>query len=117
MKLDARKSATLHEECFVALSPGQAGLFLLIRKMTTDKVLADLKGVGGGVMKTASDHTREEALREALAGPPDRDGASGDFPGCASVKSPLTRLQFSLAAVRSCDIEAPRRPLPCFLET
>ena len=27
-----------------ALQPGSAGLFLLIRKMTTDKVLADLKG-------------------------------------------------------------------------
>ena len=27
-----------------ALKPGEAGLFLLIRKMTTDKVLADLKG-------------------------------------------------------------------------
>jgi uncharacterized membrane protein len=51
-----------------ALSPGQAGLFLLIRKMTTDKVLADLQGVGGVVMKTSLDHTREEELREALAG-------------------------------------------------
>jgi uncharacterized membrane protein len=51
-----------------ALSPGQAGLFLLIRKMTTDKVLADLQGVGGVVIKTSFDHTKEEALREALAG-------------------------------------------------
>jgi uncharacterized membrane protein len=51
-----------------ALVPGQAGLFLLIRKMTTDKVLADLQGVGGVVMKTSFDHTREEELREALAG-------------------------------------------------
>ena len=30
-----------------ALQPGTGGLFLLIRKMTTDKVLADLRGVGG----------------------------------------------------------------------
>jgi uncharacterized membrane protein len=51
-----------------ALSPGQAGLFLLIRKMTTDKVLADLQGVGGVVIKTSFDHSKEEALREALAG-------------------------------------------------
>jgi uncharacterized membrane protein len=28
-----------------ALQPGTAGLFLLIRNMTTDKVLADLRGV------------------------------------------------------------------------
>jgi uncharacterized membrane protein len=27
--------------------PGRAGLFLLIRKITTDQVLEDLKGVGG----------------------------------------------------------------------
>jgi uncharacterized membrane protein len=51
-----------------ALLPGQAGLFLLIRKMTTDKVLADLQGVGGVVLKTSLDHTREAELQEALAG-------------------------------------------------
>jgi uncharacterized membrane protein len=51
-----------------ALQPGTAGLFLLVRKMTTDKVLADLKGVGGTVMRTSFDETEEAALREALAG-------------------------------------------------
>ena len=35
-----------------ALKPGTAGLFLLIRKMTTDKVLEDLKGTGGTVIRT-----------------------------------------------------------------
>ena len=50
-----------------ALQPGTAGLFLLIRKMTTDKVLADLKGVGGALMQTSFDETKEAALREALA--------------------------------------------------
>jgi uncharacterized membrane protein len=50
-----------------ALQPGTAGLFLLVRKMTTDKVLADLKGVGGTVMRTSFDETKEAALREALA--------------------------------------------------
>jgi uncharacterized membrane protein len=52
-----------------ALKPGTAGLFLLIRKMTTDKVLADLKGVGARVIKTSFDNAREEALRTALAAP------------------------------------------------
>jgi len=47
---------------------GNAILFLLIRKMTTDKVLADLKGVGGTVVRTSFDHTKEEALRQAVAG-------------------------------------------------
>jgi uncharacterized membrane protein len=51
-----------------ALTPGTAGLFLLIRKMTTDKVLAYLEGVGGTVMRTSFDHTKEQALRDALAG-------------------------------------------------
>jgi uncharacterized membrane protein len=51
-----------------ALGPGTAGLFLLVRKMTTDKVLADLEGVGGTVMRTSFDETKEAALREALAG-------------------------------------------------
>ena len=51
-----------------SLQSGNAALFLLIRKMTTDKVLADLQGVGGTVLRTSFDHTKEEALRQALAG-------------------------------------------------
>jgi uncharacterized membrane protein len=51
-----------------ALTPGSAALFLLIRKMTTDKALADLEGVGGTVLRTSFDHTNEQALRDALAG-------------------------------------------------
>jgi uncharacterized membrane protein len=50
-----------------ALQPGSAGLFLLIRKMTTDKVLADLRGTGGVLMRTSFDETKEAQLREALA--------------------------------------------------
>lgn len=50
-----------------ALQPNTAGLFLLIRKMTTDKVLADLRGTGGTLIKTSFDETREAELREALA--------------------------------------------------
>ena len=49
------------------LESGNAALFLLIRKMTTDKVLADLKGEGGKVLRTSLGHTQENALREALA--------------------------------------------------
>ncbi|MBN9509227.1 MAG: DUF1269 domain-containing protein [Alphaproteobacteria bacterium] len=50
-----------------ALRPGEAGLFLLIRKMTTDKVLDYLKGVGGTVVSSSFDHAKEEALKAALA--------------------------------------------------
>src|SRR5262249_21801913 len=49
------------------IEAGNAALFLLIRKVTADKVLADLKGVGGKVLRTSFDHTKEEALRAALA--------------------------------------------------
>ena len=51
-----------------ALEPGTAGLFLLIRTMTTSKVLAALAGVGGKVLQTSFDDPKEEALRAALAG-------------------------------------------------
>jgi uncharacterized membrane protein len=50
-----------------SIDAGNAALFLLIRKMTADKVLADLKGVGGKVLRTSFDDTKEEALRTALA--------------------------------------------------
>lgn len=63
-----------------ALQPGMAGLFLLIRKMTADKVLADLKGIGGTVVRTSLDDKSELALREAIAGhvvtPPKDDTAT-----------------------------------------
>jgi uncharacterized membrane protein len=50
-----------------SLQSGNAALFLLIRKMTADKVLVALQGVGGTVMRSSFDHTKEEALRQALA--------------------------------------------------
>src|SRR5215472_7261168 len=51
-----------------AIQPGTAALFLLIRKVTADKVLEGLKGEGGTVMRTSLDHTKEAALQAALAG-------------------------------------------------
>ena len=50
------------------LQSDNAALFLLIRKMTTDKVLADLQRVGGTVLRTSFDHTKQEALRQMLVG-------------------------------------------------
>jgi uncharacterized membrane protein len=50
-----------------SLQSGNAALFLLIRKMTTDKVLAALHGEGGTVVRTSFDESREQALRAALA--------------------------------------------------
>jgi uncharacterized membrane protein len=55
------------KELSESLQPGNAALFVLIRKMTTDKVLDHLKGTGGTVLRTSLDHTNEQALRDALA--------------------------------------------------
>jgi uncharacterized membrane protein len=48
------------------LQPGSAALFVLIRKMTADKVLKAVEGFGGTVLRTSLDETREDALRDAL---------------------------------------------------
>jgi len=56
------------KEVAAAIQPGTAALFLLIRKVTADKVLDRLKGEGGTIMQTSLDHTKEAALQEALAG-------------------------------------------------
>jgi uncharacterized membrane protein len=65
---DVGVNDTFMKEVAESLHPGNAALFLLIRKLTTDKVLEDLKGVGGKVLRTSFDHTKEDALRNALAG-------------------------------------------------
>ena len=50
-----------------AVPVGGAALFLLVKKMTTDKVLEDLKGVGGAVLRTSFDKSMEDAIKTALA--------------------------------------------------
>ncbi|PZP54160.1 MAG: hypothetical protein DI595_00850 [Agrobacterium fabrum] len=61
-------------ELAINLKPENAALFLLIRKMTADKVLEELKGTGGTVLRTSLDHTKEQALRDALAARPASEG-------------------------------------------
>ena len=50
-----------------ALKPGTSMLFVLIRKMTADKVLDELKGTGGKVLQTSLSHDDETKLQAALA--------------------------------------------------
>ena len=54
------------KETAAAIKPGTAALFVLVRKVTADKVLEGLKGEGGTVIKTSLDHTKEVALQAAL---------------------------------------------------
>jgi uncharacterized membrane protein len=46
---------------------GDAVLFLLIKSMTADKVLNEIKDAGGTVLKTSLDEKKEQHLRDALA--------------------------------------------------
>ena len=55
------------KELAESIQPGNAALFVLINKMTADKVLAEISGAGGVVLKTSLDQTKEQALRDALA--------------------------------------------------
>src|SRR5208337_500231 len=64
---DVGVNDTFMKEVAESLQPGNAALFLLIRKLTTDKVLEDLKGVGGKVLRTSFDNTKEDAWRNDLA--------------------------------------------------
>ena len=50
-----------------AVPVGGAALFMLVNKLSTDKVLQELKGVGGKVLRTSFDKSKEEAINAALA--------------------------------------------------
>jgi uncharacterized membrane protein len=50
-----------------SIHPGDAVLFVLIKSMTADKVLNEIKNAGGVVLKTSLDETKEKLLRDALA--------------------------------------------------
>ena len=49
-----------------AMKPGSSTLFVLVRKVTPDKVLDELKGTGGTVLKTSLSHEDEAKLQAAL---------------------------------------------------
>jgi len=48
------------------LKPGSAALFVLVREMTADKVLKEISGFGGEVLRSSLDETKEKVLRDAL---------------------------------------------------
>jgi uncharacterized membrane protein len=72
------------------LQAGNAALFLLIRKMTTDKVLAALQGEGGTVSRTSFDESKEAALRQARSTGFRPNNTSGirSGAGCARRRTP-----------------------------
>lgn len=54
------------KELSETLKPGSSALFVLVRKVTTDKVLEHLTGSGGKVLKTSLNHENEKKLQDAL---------------------------------------------------
>ncbi|CAH1658676.1 DUF1269 domain-containing protein [Chelatococcus asaccharovorans] len=68
------------KELSETLQPGNAALFVLVDGVTSDKVLEDLRGTGGTVLKTSLDHSKEQALREALAAHPITTEAAASQP-------------------------------------
>lgn len=56
------------KELASTLRPGSSALFVLVRKATPDKVLEQLAGTGGKVLKTSLSHDDETKLQAALSG-------------------------------------------------
>ena len=49
------------------MKPGSSTLFVLVRKATPDKVLDEMKGTGGKVLRTSLSHDDEAKLQAALS--------------------------------------------------
>jgi uncharacterized membrane protein len=55
------------KELTATLIPGSSTLFVLVRHATPDKVLEELKGTGGTILKTSLSHEDESKLQTALS--------------------------------------------------
>ena len=54
------------EELASHFKPGSSALFVLVRKVTPDKVLGELQGCGGKIIQTSLSHEDEAKLQAAL---------------------------------------------------
>ncbi len=54
------------KELATTMKPGSSVLFVLVKRATEDKVLEELKGTGGHIMKTSLSHDDEAKLQAAL---------------------------------------------------
>jgi uncharacterized membrane protein len=55
------------KELAETMQPGSSTLFILVRHATPDKVLEELQGTGGKVLKTSLSHQDEAKLQEVLS--------------------------------------------------
>jgi len=56
------------KELAATLTSGSSVLFVLVREATPDKVLQELQGTGGKILKTSLSHEDEAKLQAALSG-------------------------------------------------
>ncbi len=54
------------KELAATMTNGSSALFVLVRKATPDKVLDEIKGTGGKILKTSLSHEDEAKLQAAL---------------------------------------------------
>jgi uncharacterized membrane protein len=54
------------KELSESFKPGSSAVFILVRKATPDKILEELKGFKGKVLKTSLSADKEDALRKVL---------------------------------------------------
>jgi uncharacterized membrane protein len=57
------------KELAETMKPNSSTLFVLVRKATPDKVLDEIKGTGGKVLRTSLSHEDEAKLQAALSAP------------------------------------------------
>jgi uncharacterized membrane protein len=76
------------KELAAAMKPGSSALFVLLRSYTPDKVLEELKGTGGKVLKTSLSHEDEAKLQAALSAEATSRGAA---PASASAQDARPR--------------------------
>ncbi|MEI7937297.1 MAG: DUF1269 domain-containing protein [Verrucomicrobiota bacterium] len=55
------------KELAATMTDGSSALFVLVRKATPDKVLEEIKGTGGRIIKTSLSHDDEARLQAALS--------------------------------------------------
>jgi uncharacterized membrane protein len=69
------------KELAATMTPGSSTLFVLVRKVTPDELLEELKGAGGRVLKTSLTHEDAAKLQAALS------ASKAESPGRVGAKS------------------------------
>ena len=60
-------SDSFMKDLAAAMAPGSSTLFVLVKQATPDKVLEELRGTGGRVLKTSLSHEDEAKLQAVLS--------------------------------------------------